>query len=210
MLRFADVALYEAKDSGRGQFRLYRPEVDQRIRTERELENDLRTAVDRGEFRLFLQPLICARTHKIMGAECLLRWQHPRHGLLQPADFIEIVERGDMVFSVGDWVLRSGWDMLSELDRLYPDRDLHLSLNVSVRQFFDNDFIETLGRLPHQERNLQNRLELEITESTMIHNMEQAVSLMCRVGEMGYALCIDDFGTGFHRLPNWRNCPSIP
>ena len=207
LLRFADVALYEAKDAGRGQFRLYRPEVDRRIRTERELENDLRTAVKDGEFRLFLQPLVDAQSRSILGAECLLRWQHPRHGLLQPADFIEIVERGDMVFSVGDWVLRTGWDMLVELDRRFPKRKLHLSLNVSVRQFFDNDFLETLRDLPFRRAALQDRLELEITESTMIHNMDQAVSLMCRVGEMGYRLCIDDFGTGFSSIAQLAQLP---
>ena len=207
LLRFADVALYEAKDSGRGQFRLYRPEVDRRIRTERELENDLRTALANDEFRLFLQPLVDARDRSILGAECLLRWQHPRLGLLQPADFIEIVERGDMVFGVGDWVLRNGWRMLAELDQLFPDRKLHVSLNVSVRQFFDADFLETLRDLPFGRVALQDRLELEITESTMIHNMDQAVSLMCRVGEMGYRLCIDDFGTGFSSIAQLAQLP---
>lgn len=207
LLRLADVALYEAKNAGRGQACLYRAEVDQRIRAERELETDLRHALERDEFRLFWQPIVDGARHEMIAAEGLLRWQHPRLGFLQPAQFIHILERGDAVFSVGEWVLRQGWALLSDLHDHDPDRKLQLSLNVSVRQFFDTGFITILEDMAQEAPDLPGRLQLEITESMMIQNMQQAVALLDRVNALGFRLCIDDFGTGFSSIAQLAQLP---
>ena len=207
LLRVADVALYEAKNSGRGQYKLYEPEVDRKIRKQRMLENDLRTAIETDQLRLFLQPLVDAQTHNVIGAEGLLRWQHPTQGLLLPAEFIEIVEHSDMVFRVGEWVLRTGWRILREMENLFPGKGLNLSLNVSARQFFDTAFVEILQDLAFESPTLIERLELEITEGTMVHNMDHAVSVMCDVGALGCRLAIDDFGTGYSSIAQLAKLP---
>ena len=207
LLRVADVALYEAKTSGRGQYKFYEPNVDHRARRQRVLENDLRTAIEKDQLRLVFQPLVDAQTHEVVGAEALLRWQHPTLGLLAPSEFIEIMERSDMVFSIGEWVLKTGWDTLGELERLFPERHFSISLNVSSRQFFDNAFIETLQDLKFEGPYLVERLELEITESTMVHNISHAVSVMCDIGALGYRLSIDDFGTGYSSIAQLAKLP---
>lgn len=200
LLRITDIALYEAKNAGRRQYRLYEEAVDRRAQLERRLEDDLRLAVERDELVMHFQPLVAGAANQVVGAEALLRWRTPQNGLLQPDQFIKILERSDMVFEIGEWVLLQGWRRIERWAEMFPDQALGVSVNVSARQFFDEKFIELLQDLALSNPDLVPRLELEITEGMMIQNMERAVGLMNRIGEMGFPIAIDDFGTGYSSI----------
>ncbi|MCG8544985.1 MAG: EAL domain-containing protein [Alphaproteobacteria bacterium] len=207
LVRKADIALDEAKAERRASFRIYDALVDHKAQNQRQMEDDLRGAVQRGEFELYVQPQYCATGDEIIGGETLLRWNHPDRGLIPPGDFIEIVEGSDLVFSVGTWVLRDAW----RLAQLWTtDRDqgqFTLAANVSGRQFFDTGFLDLLSELTHTQPDLASRVELEVTEEVLIGHMDEASQILNMISEMGFSISIDDFGTGYssiaylHKLP---------
>ncbi len=207
LIRKADTALYEAKEKGRGGFRIYDKAVDRKVRRLRWIEDELNRAVKSEEFRLHFQPKVCARDTSIVGAEALIRWQHPTRGLMPPGEFISVVERTDLVFPIGNWVMREAWDWASKWVDQSSDSDFSLAVNVSPRQFFDVGFRELLKELADRQPELTRFIELEITEEVMIGNMDEAIDILKFVDSMNYQISIDDFGTGYssisylHKLP---------
>ncbi|MEM7750370.1 MAG: EAL domain-containing protein, partial [Pseudomonadota bacterium] len=206
LIRKADTALYEAKEKGRGGFRIYDQAVDRKVRRLRWIEDELNRAIKREEFRLHFQPKVCARDTSIVGGEALIRWQHPVKGLMPPGEFIAVVERTDLVFPIGNWVMREAWDKASKWVET-SNGEFSLGVNVSPRQFFDVGFRELLKELADRQPELTRYIELEITEEVMIGNMDEAIDILKFVDSMNYRISIDDFGTGYssisylHKLP---------
>lgn len=205
--RKADVALYQAKNGGRGLHHFYDEQLDDQERRTRQIHDDLHSAVTDGQFELYFQPRVDAASMKICGAEALLRWNHPTEGLLAPADFISAMERSEAVFEVGEWVIREGWRHLVDWIPRFDMPDFQLSVNVAARQFFEPSLLELLHDLRFSDAHLVNNLELELTEEVMIDNMSAAVAVMKKIEELGYSIAIDDFGTGYSSISYLHHMP---
>jgi len=198
LLKHADTAMYRAKDSGRNGHQFYMPAMNLVTHKQHQLEQRLRRALERDEFRLVYQPRIELATGTLVGAEALLRWQHPELGLIGPADFIQVAEETGLIVPIGMWVLRAACLQAKAWhDRGTP---LQIAVNLSARQFQQADLVaqvaEVLGQtsLPHQA------LELEITESMAMHNAERTVVMLHALKDLGVHLSVDDFGTGYSSL----------
>ena len=153
------------------------------------------------------QPKYAPEKEKIVGAEALIRWRHPEHGLITPAEFIPIVERSDLVFPVGSWVLRAAWRQAHEWIEPNSKADFTVSVNVSARQFFDAGFVKVLQELAESRPDLARHIDLEITEEVTIDNVDEAARIMRDITDIGFRISVDDFGTGYssisylHKLP---------
>jgi diguanylate cyclase (GGDEF)-like protein/PAS domain S-box-containing protein len=204
LLRDADFAMYGAKQEGKDRLQVFEAGLHKVVRERLGLEADLRRALERGEMRLVYQPIVELATRRIVGAEALLRWQHPERGAIAPVDFIGIAEASDLIVGIGTWVLREaclharGW----------PDAaDRYVSVNVSARQVQEPTFVaQVLGAL--QAAALPpSRLVLEITESLFMAEMHRLVPRLRDLAEAGVRLAIDDFGTGYSSLSRLRDLP---
>ena len=207
-LRDADTAMYRAKALGKGRHVVFDANMRDLITQRLEIENDLRRALDRNEFRNFYQPIISLECGDIVGFEALLRWQHPTRGLLEPMEFIPVAEETGMIRELGWWALERACRQIAVWKRLHPRfADLSMNVNLSVKQFVDPSLgakLETLLR----ECNLpEGTLKLELTESSIMSDSTAAVGLLSQFKSLGVRLAIDDFGTGYsslgylHRFP---------
>lgn len=201
ILRDADIAMYQAKAEGRARHFVYDQALHPRVLSQLHLENDLRRALDRDEFRLVYQPIVETTTGRIVAFEALLRWQHPERGLLPPGEFLSLAEETGLINPIGEWVLRTG--CREALEWPAPAADCPrpaVSINLFSRQFsrielvsFISDLLDDLG-LP------ASRLQLEITESAIIDVPELAIDVMHRLRRLGVKVHLDDFGTGYSSL----------
>jgi diguanylate cyclase (GGDEF)-like protein len=199
LLKNADAAMYQAKQGGRNLAHFYDHRLHDASVRKLGLETRLRRAIERGEMVLYYQPLVDLHAGRVVGAEALVRWKHPEEGLLSPADFIEIAEETGLIVPMGEWILRTA---LEEARRwpAWGRRPFKVSTNLSARQFRER-------RLEHQIRAtvLQSgvdprHIELEITESALMYNTQEAVKLLSVLREMGLGIALDDFGTGYSSL----------
>ena len=207
LTRKADLALYQAKNNGRGIYQVYDNDVDTKAKQLKRLEDDLREAVLGDQFELYFQQIVCAATGRITGAEALIRWHHPELGLIPPGDFISVVEHTDLVFSVGSWVLNNAWQTLSEWQDKIDTNEFKLGLNVSTRQFFDESFLQTLRTLAEEHPDLIHQVDLEITEEVMLQNVDDAFEIMSDIASLGFHLSLDDFGTGYSSFSYLNKLP---
>jgi|GEM_PF-4258097 len=207
LTRKADLALYQAKTNGRGIFSVYDVDVDTKARQLKTLEDDLREAALGDQFELHFQPIVSAATGRITAAEALIRWHHPKQGLIPPSDFISVVEHTDLVFSVGAWVLHNAWQTLEEWQGRINIDDFTLGINVSTRQFFDESFRQTLRQLAKDNPNLIHQIDLEITEEVMLQNVDEAFEIMTDIASLGFRLSLDDFGTGYSSFSYLNKLP---
>jgi len=195
LLRFADIALYEAKGAGRNTWRLYDSAMNERLLQRQQIEEDLRAALQRDELRLVFQPRFSIQNGNIIGAEALVRWSHPTRGLLSPAVFIPVAEQSGLVVPLSDWVLRKACrEALEWKDPIF------VSVNLSCIEFQRNDLVERIRQVLEETQLEPARLELEITESVMLDNAESALALMHELKALGVKLSMDDFGTGYSSL----------
>jgi diguanylate cyclase (GGDEF)-like protein len=202
LLRNADIALYLAKTEGRGTVRFFEPEMDARIQLRRTLELDLRVALIRNEFEIYYQPLISLAAGKITGFEALLRWHHPVRGLVSPAEFIPVAEETGMIVAIGAWVLRTACFEAES----WP-ANISLAVNLSSVQFKKGDLVSTVRAALAASGLRPQRLELEITESVLLHDSVAIVSALHQLRAMGIAVALDDFGTGYSSLSYLRSFP---
>jgi diguanylate cyclase (GGDEF)-like protein len=200
--RNADIALYSAKMDGRGTIRFFEPEMDARIQRRRTLERDLRDAIVHSEFELYYQPLINLVAGKVTGFEALLRWHHPTRGLVAPMEFIPIAEETGMIVAIGAWVLR----MACFEAENWP-ADITLAVNLSPIQFKNTDLAGTVQAALTASGLRPDRLELEITESVLLHDTVGTLTLLHQLRAMGIAVALDDFGTGYSSLSYLRSFP---
>lgn len=206
LLKNADIALHRAKEQGRDTYQFYTPQMNEQAVERMSLETDLRLAVERQEFRLFYQPKLDFSTGMICGAEALLRWNHPERGLVSPAEFIPMLEETGLILPVGLWVLETACRTLKDWQqtglRVPP-----IAINLSARQFQDStldrrmrEIIEAAGVSPHL-------IELEITESMLMDDPQQAVEMLTKLKQLGLTLAVDDFGTGYSSLAYLKRFP---
>ena len=208
LLRDSDLAMYHAKLEGGARSRLFDPSLRAAANERSRLENELKTAVERGHFRVYYQPIVVIESGRIVGLEALLRWQTDTRGLLLPADFLTAAEETGLVVPIGKWVLREACRQMSEWHRCYPTTPpLDISVNVSARQIVEPDFADIVQDVLAETGLDPCTLLLEITESTMLQQVEQVVSTLERIRRLGVRICIDDFGTGYSSLGYLQNLP---
>jgi len=202
LLRYADIALYEAKAGGGSTWRFYSGEMNVKIIERRRLETDLRLAIQHGELRLHFQPRYCLADGQMVGAEALVRWQHPQRGLIPPDTFIPIAEQTGLIFSLSDWVVRTACERAAQ----WPAH-LFLSINLSPIEFKGGRLAERIGLALSEAKISPARVELEITESVMIEDADRALEVMHSLKALGVRLAMDDFGTGYSSLSYLRTFP---
>jgi len=206
LLRYSDIAMYEAKAAGRNQFAFYTHELSKQANDRVIIESDLRTAVENNEFELYYQPQINAETKKIIGAEALIRWIHPEKGMILPLKFIPIAESSGQILEIGKWVIQQAMkDMKKWKD---DDRDISIiSINLSVRQLNDNGLITIIKDSLEATECDPSWIEFEITEGYAMSDHQTATSLLEEIHELGCKLSIDDFGTGYSSLAYLKRLP---
>ncbi|MCY1348896.1 putative signaling protein [compost metagenome] len=209
LLKRADIALYRAKDSGRNTLQLFRTSMQAAASERLRLENELRQALNRGEFELYFQPQVDARNGKIIGAEALLRWQHPLLGIQSPALFIQVLEDSGLILEVGRWVLSEACHVCDQLvdEQLVEAQHFSLCVNISPQQFRQGNFVEQVSTCLHSSGLPVSMLKLEITEGIVIHNIDDTIAKMNRLRKLGISFAMDDFGTGYSSLTYLKRLP---
>ena len=201
IMRRADVALYRAKNEGRSRACIYDADMDADLRERKQLENDLRAAIAEDGLSVAYQPIMNASGEKMAGVEALCRWKHPTRGAVPPAEFIPIAERSELIIPLGEWVLRKA------CIEAKPWTGLTVAVNVSPLQFRRQDFVEVVERILAETGFDPQRLELELTESTLLGNVDDAEKAMHRLKAHGVRFALDDFGTGYSSLLYLRRFP---
>jgi EAL domain-containing protein (putative c-di-GMP-specific phosphodiesterase class I) len=202
LLRYADIALYEAKDAGRNTWRFYAGDMNARIIDRRQLERDLRHAIKQGELRLHFQPRYQIEGRRMVGAEALVRWQHPVRGLLGPDIFIPIAEETGLILPLSNWVLHTACMAAST----WPEQ-FFVSVNLSPTEFQRGHLVARVQAVLLETALSPARLELELTENVMLDDAKGALNIMRGLKTLGVRLAMDDFGTGYSSLSYLRSFP---
>ena len=202
LLKRADLAMYAAKSEGRGTFRIFVSEYDAKARQRRQLELDLRQALARGEFEVHYQPLVDLSANVVNGCEALLRWRHPERGMVSPADFIPVAEDTGLISEIGEWVLRQACTEAAS----WPG-DIHIAVNVSPVQFRSKTLALKVAAALAESGLAPGRLELEITETVLIRDDAEALTILQQLRELGVRIALDDFGTGYSSLSYLHRFP---
>jgi diguanylate cyclase (GGDEF)-like protein len=201
IMRYADMALYRAKNEGRNRACAYDAAMDADLSNRKLVENDLRDAIENGRLQVLYQPIVNASGETVVSVEALTRWTHPTRGAISPAEFIPIAEHSGLILDLGRWVLRQAC-----IDgKAWPKTTV--AVNVSPLQFRQADFVDMVQRTLKETGFDPARLELELTESTLIGNLESADAAMRRLKALGVRLALDDFGTGYSSLHYLRRFP---
>ncbi|EXU76183.1 bifunctional diguanylate cyclase/phosphodiesterase [Erwinia mallotivora] len=195
MMRKADIALYEAKSQGRGQFRLFVAAMDESVKTRQQVAADLRAALQsKQDLAVYYQPQLDMDGQKVVGLEALIRWNHPRYGEMAPTEFIPLAEEAGLIMQIGEWVLREA----CRVSLAWPD--LIIAVNVSPLQFRTAGFAERTTAIIRQEKTLPSRIEPEITEGVLIEDEKGAQETISQLRQVGFRIALDDFGTGYSSL----------
>jgi diguanylate cyclase (GGDEF)-like protein len=206
LLSCADIALYRAKDVGRDVFQFYSAGLDAHVQDQLAMREDLRQAIERDELRLVYQPQVDLKTGRLFGVEALLRWHHPQRGMVSPATFIPLAESSGLIVPIGDWVLRTACRQNKAwLDAGLPP--ITVAVNVSARQLREADWSQRVADALADTGLQPQYLEIELTESMIMENMEPAVAHMRALNDMGVGISIDDFGTGYSSLGALKTFP---
>ncbi len=194
LMRLADIAMYRAKNGGRNRACFFEQRMDDTLRLRKVVEDDLRHAISRNELELHYQPQVSADGSRIIGVEALVRWRHPVHGIIPPLEFISIAEERGLIVQLGEWVIRracidaANWGTIT------------VACNVSAIQFRQTDFVQSVANALEDTRFDPARLELELTESVVVEDADQAEASIMELRSMGVKLALDDFGTGYSSL----------
>ncbi|MGV8837576.1 putative bifunctional diguanylate cyclase/phosphodiesterase, partial [Cellvibrio sp.] len=198
LLRNADSALYDAKGKGRGCCQLYRKELTEYVHNRLRMDTDLRKAINNNEFELYYQPIINLQTRQIVSAEALLRWHHPTRGMVPPNDFIPYAQESGLISPIGEWVIQQACRQAAEWHSAgYP---LSVSINVSVRQFDQNNLLPLFSQALTESHLLAENLIVEITEQMFLENTESNLKQISELKGIGIQISLDDFGVGYSSL----------
>ena len=202
LLKHADLALYQAKKTGKANWCMFTDELDEKAQARQQIENDLHRALDNNELRVFFQPVVDARTLEMVGCETLLRWEHPRRGLVYPGEFIEPAEDNGLITRIGDWVIRAA---LAEARRL--PKHVTISVNISPLQIHSVSLVPTIMNAIATNGIAPEQLELEITETVLMSDTDFTLKRLHQLKGLGVQIALDDFGTGYSSLSYLRSFP---
>jgi diguanylate cyclase (GGDEF)-like protein len=202
LLKRADIAMYAAKSNGRGTFRFFAPEFDAILEQRRRLELDLRQAIARGELEVYYQPFVDLAADTLIGCEALLRWHHPQRGVISPAEFIPVAEETGLICEIGEWVLKQACTEAAN----WPG-PLQIAVNLSPVQFRSQTLALKVAAALSESGLAPGRLELEITETVLIHDDAEALAVLLQLRELGVRIALDDFGTGYSSLSYLHRFP---
>lgn len=205
LLKHADLAMYEAKAKGRNTYHFYSMELNEAARERLDIENELRLAIRNNDFELHYQPQVDSRDSSIIGYEALVRWHHPERGMIPPVKFIPVAESTGQIVEIGEWVIRTSCDFLARRQR--QGDFAKVSLNLSARQFKDRNLVQLLSTLIAQYQIEPASLNLEITESMLMGDIDAAINQLHELKSLGLSLSIDDFGTGYSSLSYLKKFP---
>lgn len=206
LLGQADSAMYLAKAAGGNMYRYFDAELQASLLQKSAFEAELRQSIHRGQLHLVFQPQVDA-TGRIVGAESLVRWEHPSYGLVSPSRFIPVAEKDNFIVELGDWILRDACRMLAELGRNPVTSAMTIAVNVSPRQFQQQDFVQQVGRALEDSGALPSRLKLELTESIFAQDIALISAKMDELRKLGITFALDDFGTGYSCLAYLKQLP---
>lgn len=202
----ADMALYDAKGAGRNSLRFFDPAMQAALDRRASMEEDLSQAILKGELQLYYQPQVDA-SERVVGLEALLRWQHPQRGMVAPSEFIPLAEETGLILPIGLWVLQTACKLLKVWEDSALHRDIRIAVNVSARQFRQADFVAQIRNVLDTSPVRATRLKLELTESVVLDNVEEAIQKMTAIKQMGVGFSMDDFGTGYSSLSYLARLP---
>jgi predicted signal transduction protein with EAL and GGDEF domain len=202
LLRNADLALYRAKGDGRGTFRFFEPAMDLQMQTRRIMEQDLRKALPAGEFELHYQPVVNLASKEISGFEALIRWNHPTKGMISPAAFIPLAEEIGFIVPIGEWVIRQACATAAQWSE-----QLSVAVNISAIQFRNPGLMQVIVSALAASGLSPTRLEIEITETVLLHNKEATLATLHQLRAIGIRIAMDDFGTGYSSLTYLQSFP---
>jgi diguanylate cyclase (GGDEF)-like protein len=208
LMHRADLAMYAAKRAGKGQYRIFDPSMNEQALERLKLENDLRQAIEKNEFRVYYQPIVLLKSGKVVGMEALLRWEHPQHGLLLPSKFISLAEESGMLVPIGHWVLEEacrqakGWQ---EHHAFEPS--LKVWVNLSGKQLHQLTLVQDIDEVLQKSGLHTSGLGLEITEDVVMEEADLVIGTLEELKSLGVELVIDDFGTGYSSLAYLKRFP---
>ncbi|QLE58632.1 bifunctional diguanylate cyclase/phosphodiesterase [Nostoc sp. TCL26-01] len=206
LLQQAHIALYQAKQKGRNQYQFYSSDINEQLQERLTLENDLYGALERNEFIVYYQPIIDLSSGQMTAMEALVRWQHPTRGLISPAKFIPIAEANGLIVQIGEWVLRTACNQ-NRAWQLAGFAPIRMSVNLSARQFEKPDLVKLVGQILKETDLHSSYLELEVTESFLMTDIQRSVTTLKELRALGIWLALDDFGTGYSSLNYLKRFP---
>ena len=206
LLKHADIAMYQAKIAGRNAIRFFDPQMQMTLDIRAAMEADLRQALAKQQFRLYYQIQVDS-LRRPLGTEVLLRWEHPERGLVSPMQFIPLTEETGLIVPIGMWILETACAQLKAWQQDALTRDLTLAVNVSAKQFHQDDFVAQVQRMLLESGAKPSHLKLELTESTVLENVQETIAKMREIKMLGVNFSMDDFGTGYSSLQYLKRLP---
>lgn len=208
IIRNADIAMYQAKRTGRGRYAVFSPVMLEKVKSSLALESDFRKALERKEFRVYYQPVVDLSEKRIIGFEALVRWQHPTQGLLLPAEFISMAEETGLIIPMGYWVLDEACRQLRIWQKQYKkEPPLKMNVNLSTRQCAEKDLVENIAEILKKHELDASNLNLELTESLIVEDPEKISAMLSELRQLGIQILVDDFGTGYSSLSYLNKLP---
>jgi EAL domain-containing protein (putative c-di-GMP-specific phosphodiesterase class I) len=208
LLRNADLAMYRAKNSGKGSYVVFEQQMHEALVERLELEDDLRSAIENKEFTIHYQPIVDLGSRDMLGMEALVRWNHPRYGMLAPMKFIPLAEETNLIVPLGEWILTEACRQVKVWCDKYNDGNkISVTVNISIRQFQQKELGDIVSRALESSQLDPSCLILEITESFMMQETESTIAKLHELKKLGIRLAIDDFGTGYSSLSYLQRFP---
>jgi len=202
----AAVALQEAKSNGKNQYQVFNEKMRSRLTDRISLEQDLKVAIQEGQFEVYYQPKVNIHTRQVTGSEALVRWKHPTKGFISPEQFVPVAEEAGMIIELGEWILRTACQQTRKLQQL-GFHSLNIAVNISTVQFTDGNLLPMVSKALKDTKLPPEFLELEITESAVMHDPEEVINSLHELSRFGLGLAIDDFGTGYSSLAYLKRFP---
>jgi diguanylate cyclase (GGDEF)-like protein len=208
ILRDADIAMYQAKASGKDRYEIFDVHMRTRAFSRLELENEIRTGLEKGEFQLYYQPIISLESNRLAGFEAMIRWLHPKRGLLLPVEFLPVAEESGLILPMGDWVLNEACSQMKRWQEKYPNlQNISVNVNISSKQFSQPDFVGQVTRALQASGLKADALKLEIPEGVLISNYAVANEVFTKLQKLGVELQVGNFGTGYSALGYLQHFP---
>ncbi|WP_221260968.1 putative bifunctional diguanylate cyclase/phosphodiesterase [Anoxybacillus tengchongensis] len=206
LMKHADMAMYRAKEQGKNQYQFFNGEMDRVILQKTTIETALHEAIEKKQFTLFYQPQFDVQTGELIGMEALIRWIHPKLGMISPSVFIPIAEETGQIIAIGEWVMEEACRQVKAWNEQIG-RSFRMSVNISPKQFLKENFVEHIHSVLQQTNLSPNKLDLEITEGVAVFNEQYTIQKLQQLKQLGVCISIDDFGTGYSSLSYLRKFP---